>query len=183
MAVDADAVIKRVRRVSRLMAGLCLFGMVALPAGLVWLWANPVWLADAYPAARLHMGDPANWPSYIPFAGFALTLGPASVLIYGLDQLRRLFRLYASGEIFSPEAARRLKRFAVAVMLQFLLRPLTGAALSVLFTAHNPPGQRAIAISFGSPEFTALLLGGLILVIAWIMGESARIADENKSFN
>ena len=174
--------LERVRTVSRMMAGLCTVGMIGLPAGLAWLWLDPIWLSDAYPAARLHLGDPNNWPAYLPFAGFAITLLPASVLIYGLDQLRRLFKLYARGEIFSPEAARRLKRFAATVLAQFLLRPITGAALSILLTAHNPPGKRALTISLGSPEFGALVLGGLILVIGWVMGESARIAEENKGF-
>ncbi len=176
--MDKQENLERVRRVSRLMAGLCLAGMIGMPAGLVWLWANPIWLSDAYSAARLHLGDPSQWPGYVPYVGFAITLLPVGVLVYGLAQLRQLFNLYAGGEIFSTEAARRLKRFAVAVLSQSLLKPLAGAALSVLLTAHHAPGSRSLSISLGSAEFGALLLGGLLLVIAWIMGESARIAQE-----
>jgi hypothetical protein len=180
--VETETVLKRVRRVSRIMAGFCLFGMVALPAGLALLWTHPAWIANAYPATQPFLRDPSGWPAYLPYAGFAIMLVPAGVLVFGMNELRRLFRLYAAGHIFSPLATRRLKRFAATVLAQVILHPLAGAGLSVLLTAHNPPGQRHLAIGVGSPEFGALLLGGLILVIAWIMGESARIADENKSF-
>ena len=121
-------------------------------------------------------------PTISRVLGFLVSMVPAGVLIYGLARLRRLFRLYEVGDIFSADAARCLRQFAVAVMLQALLRPITGAALSVIMTFHNPPGERMLSLTIGSGEFAALLLGGLLLVIAWIMGEGARMADENRLF-
>ena len=107
---------------------------------------------------------------------------PAGILMYGLARLRRMFRLYAAGDIFSTDSARCLKQFAIAVMLQAVLRPVVGAAHSVIVTFHNQPGERMLTIGFGSGEYAAILLGGLLLVIAWIMGEGAKIVDENRQF-
>ena len=107
---------------------------------------------------------------------------PTGVLIYGMARLRRLFHLYQTGDIFSADAARCLKQFAITVMLQAVLGPIASAAHSVIVTFHNPPGERMLSLSLGSGEFAALLLGGLLLVIAWIMGESSRVADENRQF-
>lgn len=169
----------RVRRVSRLMSALCVIGMVGLPIALAIVWADP-WDTDwPYAAVRQLVTNPSAMPDYVPYVGFVITLIPVAAVIFGLARLRDLFRLYAAGRIFAPESARCLKHFAIAVLLQAILQPLTGAALSVLLTLHNPPGQRQLMIGLGSNEFGALVVGGLILVIAWVMGESARIAEEN----
>ena len=174
--------IERIHRVSRVMSALCLIGMVGLPASLGLAWAYPELLGSAYPALESQWGPPGAVPWTSRVLGFLVTMVPTGVVIYGLLCLRRLFRLYEAGEIFSADAARCLKRFAVAVTLQALLRPLAGAAISVIVTFHHPPGERMLTLSLGGGEYAALLLGGLLLVIAWIMGESARIADENRQF-
>lgn len=169
----------RVRRVSRAMSVLCTVGMIGLPIALAVVWTDPWETGWPYAAMRELNINPKTMPGYVPYVGFLITLIPIGAVIFGLMRLRDLFRLYATGRIFAPESARCLKHFAVAVLLQAILQPITGAALSVLLTLNNPPGQRQLAISFGSNEFGALIIGGLILTIAWIMGESARIAEEN----
>ncbi|MEM7225943.1 MAG: DUF2975 domain-containing protein [Pseudomonadota bacterium] len=174
--------IERIRRVSRAMSLLCLVGMVGLPISLALAWATPELLGGAYPALESQWGPPGELPIFSRVLGFLVSMIPTALVIYGLSRLRRLFRLYEAGEIFSADAARCLKQFAIAVMLQAVLRPLSGAVLSVVVTFHNPPGQRMLTVGLGGGEYAALLLGGLMLVIAWIMGEGARIADENRQF-
>ncbi len=174
--------IERIRRVSRMMSALCLIGMVGLPLSLALAWAYPELLGSAYPAFEGLWGEPGSLPIVSRVIGFLVSMIPTGVLIFGMARLRRLFHLYQTGDIFNADASRCLKLFAITVMLQAVLGPLAGAAHSVIVTFHNPPGERVLSLSLGSGEFAALLLGGLLLVIAWIMGESAKVADENRQF-
>jgi hypothetical protein len=67
-------------------------------------------------------------------------------------------------------------------MLQAVLSPLATSAHSVIVTFHNAPGERMLTVGIGDHEFSALLLGGLLLVIAWVMSEGVKMADENRQF-
>ncbi|MDG2319688.1 MAG: hypothetical protein P8L79_05470 [Rhodospirillaceae bacterium] len=49
-------------------------------------------------------------------------------------------------------------------------------------TVKQTEGQGHLVVAVGSTEIWLGLAGTMILVIAWIMGEAAKLADENKSF-
>lgn len=172
----------RIRRVSRVMSALCLIGMVGLPISLALGWWYPQILGGPYPASEGLWGAPDDLPALNRLLGFLVSMIPAGILMFGLARLRAMFGLYQAGEIFSIGSARCLKQFAATVLLQVLLAPLAGAAHSVIVTFDNPPGERMLTLSFGSAEYSAILLGGLLLVIAWVMGEGAKLADENRQF-
>jgi len=172
----------RIQRVSRAMSALCLIGMIGLPVSLALGWGYPELLGDTYPGWNSRWGAPESLPAITRVLGFLVSMIPTGVLIYGLARLRRMFQLYEAGNIFSAGSAQYLKQFAVAVMAQAVLGPIAGAMHSVIVTFHNPPGERMLTLSLGSGEYSALLLGGLLLVIAWIMGQGAELAEENRQF-
>jgi ACR3 family arsenite efflux pump ArsB len=97
-------------------------------------------------------------------------------------QLWTLFGGYARGEIFSLAAALRLRRLGLAVMSLFVARPLTTALLSAVVTSNAPPGQRHVVLSLGSDDYFCLLMGVVLLAIARVMREAARLAQENAEF-
>ncbi len=170
--------LQRIRRVSRAMMHLCSASFVLIPAALAFGWANFELLRHAPPLAGLQIdgSGPSGW--FLVF-GYAVSLAASAILLFGLWRLRRLFQLYSDGRIFTVENARCLSSFAWTLVVFAMTKPLFGAALSVLVTWHNPPGQRALAISFGSGEIGVAFVGVLLLVIAWIMREGCRMAEEN----
>jgi uncharacterized membrane protein len=68
------------------------------------------------------------------------------------------------------------------VLAQAPLGPLTSATLSAALSVGNPPNERAITIAFSINDYFALLVGGVLLAIATVMREAARLAEENASF-
>lgn len=172
----------RVQHVSRIMRLLCTVAIVALPVGLALMWLYFDTVRDGWPAVNVVPNLPPRLPIAERAAGFAITMIPAGMVVYGLLRLRALFGLYARGEVFHPAAARCLRGFAWALVLVGASNPLTGALLSVALTLGNPPGERTLSISLGSDDLGTVFLGGLLLVIAWIMGEAGRIAEENRQF-
>jgi hypothetical protein len=104
------------------------------------------------------------------------------VLLFGLWQVRALFLNFANGHVFTLTSARLLRDFAGAVLAQAILGPISSTALSIAFTLNNPPGSRQLVIALSVHDYLALIVGGVLLAVAWVMVEATRIADENASF-
>jgi hypothetical protein len=115
-------------------------------------------------------------------AAAAITAVPVGVLLYGLWQARQLFAEFADGFLFLPSSAQRLRDFAVAILLQAVLQPIATTAMVLVFTLDNPPGGKQLKIAITSNDYLALIIGGMLLAIAWVMVEASRIADEHASF-
>ncbi len=49
-------------------------------------------------------------------------------------------------------------------------------------TIDNPPGSRQLGIALSTNDYLALIVGGVLLAVAWVMVEATRIADEHASF-
>ncbi|WP_282605873.1 DUF2975 domain-containing protein [Pelagibius sp. Alg239-R121] len=171
--------LNRIQRAGRVMSGLCLLIIFALPLILALVWTNlehlgPEVLAQLPSQVRFEALGPGTL-----LLGFAINLLPVIVLIYGLIQLRRLFTSYSQGIIFSSEQAGRLRKFALASILSVCVQILSNSLLSVVLTFNNPPGNRQLAVSLSSDQLGTIFLGAVFLVIAWIMGEASRIAEDN----
>ena len=187
----------RLRRMSAVMAAACLFLMAVLLLGQVAIWflLDPCsdWLAgtteNTLPRDVLTQAcagaEPAGMsvgsglPDWKRIGGFAVGLLPVAVAIFGLSALRRLFRLYAAGEAFTPANTRALRHFAMSVFGTALVNPLALTLTVLIFTIDNPPGQRQLTLSFNQGDATALFLGVLFLAIAWVMDEAREIAEDH----
>lgn len=174
------AALARIARLASILRVACTIGMVALPAlVLIEFWTIDVSGFLGVPPGIVLIG---NIPLVSQLLALAVAALPVGLGIYGLYWLRRLFGLYRQGRIFSVDNSRCLKAFAWTQIASGLLQPFVGAALSVIVSWHNPPGERVLAIEVGSNTVGTILFGLLILVIAWVMGEASRVADENAQF-
>lgn len=171
--------LSRIQRVSRIMQALCSVILVAVPLALALLWINFETLAPLSEMLADIPFQPANLTWINLLLGFLVSLAGAAVVLYGVSRLRRLFMLYGRGQVFTHEAARCLRGFALAIMLYAAVSPIIGGLLSVVLTMANPPGERVLTISMSSNELALLFLGACLLVISWVMLESSRLADDS----
>jgi hypothetical protein len=169
-------------RLSRIFAQLCLLGMIAIPCLLALVWWHLDWLAANSPELRVLPFNPAEIRPAQQGLGFAVSMIPASVLVWGLWRLREVFSGFATGVFFSARTVEGIRAFALAVTLQALLRPVATTLLSIVLTMHNPPGQRALVVAFGSRELESLFIGGIFLAVACVMAEGRRLAEDNAQF-
>lgn len=102
--------------------------------------------------------------------------------MWGLWELRRLFEGYSVGEIFTVGAARRLRHCGFAVLLSAAKTGVGAVLLSLALSIDLPKGNRVLMISLSSDDIAWLLIGGILLVIARVMEEAARLAEENAAF-
>jgi len=171
----------RVRRLSGALAVLCLGVAALLPVLMAAYW----WLTPAevlFRQAGLALAPPAALGLPIRLGGFALAMIPLAALALGLISARRCFASFAAGRIFSAEAARALRGFALGVGASALLKPLAGAALSLLLGAASPGETRSLVLSVGSETLLTLLFAAMVAIIASVLAEAAEIAAENEQF-
>jgi len=54
--------------------------------------------------------------------------------------------------------------------------------LSVLMTMDRAPGTRELNVGFDFDNYAMILLGAVMLAIASVMAEAARVAEDNAGF-
>lgn len=179
---DSPNRLARITTVSQKIATACGIFMVLLPAGLA-VYVFGFFELLSYHPHIAPMDIPEDGLSPIArIALYAAMLVGTTPALYSLSKLRHLFSGYASGTVFSVEAANHLKAVAIALLAMVIVRPISGMLISLAISIDLPPGGRALVITFGSTELWIGLAGAMVLVTAWIMGEAAELADENKSF-
>ena len=102
--------------------------------------------------------------------------------LWGLWQLKRLFEGYAEGAIFTVTAARRLRYCGFALLVAGMESPLGSVLLSAALSLGLSPTERSLVISVSTDGLTLMLIGGALLIISQVMGQAARIAEENAGF-
>jgi hypothetical protein len=109
-----------------------------------------------------------------------LELLPAAVLFYGLLRLVQMMRACERGEIFSLRVATHLQAFSAAIVVAELLSitlPLQVAALRSVLGRMNA----AVDLTISGDQLWSLLLAALFLVLAQILKEAVRVAEDNAS--
>lgn len=172
----------RLRRFSKAMAMLTTLGMLLIAVAMILVFVIPDWTRNLLLARLGQAGQDLSLSPGRLIAAAAIIAVPVGVLLFGLWQVRALFLNFAKGDVFTLASARRLRDFAGAVLAQAVLGPVSATALSIAFTLNNPPGSRQLVIALSVHDYLALIVGGVLLAVAWIMVEATRIADENASF-
>ena len=178
----------RLRRFSNAMVIVTSLGIALIAGLMILMFPGVMVLVFFIPDWTHNLALPGNaWgnltltPGRVAAAAGIIAI-PVGVLMFGLWQARALFAAFAEGRVFTLASARHLRDFAACVLAQAIIGPLSSAALVLALTFSNPPGNRQFAISLSLDNYVALIVGGVLLAVAWVMVEATRIADEHASF-
>lgn len=174
---------RKLRTASTVMAWLSFTGaaVLSIAVPLAFLVPNPV--VTLGPAA--HIGAtvdevtaaiPLMWRA----AALMIALVPLGLAVSTLLSLFRLFRFYAAGHVFEASALSCLTR--VSTLLFWYVLASIPCAMLTSFVLHASAGQFWFAYKITGSEFVYLFLAGVVLVIARVMAEAQRLADENAKF-
>jgi hypothetical protein len=105
------------------------------------------------------------------FAGFYGT-----VLFKGLYHLGRLFGNYSRGEIFTKDSVAQIMRLGFVALLAAGLKISAFPVAVILILTHKP---YMASVSLTIP-FTQLIVGGLVILISWIMDTGRLLREENE---
>jgi Na+-driven multidrug efflux pump len=170
-------------RASRLMAWLSTLGAVLGPAVVVGCFLFPA----ATRALDIHFGHlGAELNDAVPLTDriFAMlcALVPTAIASWGLIALAGLFRCFVAGQVFSAGALRALSHVTMALFWNVLAAFVMQAPISFFLSYHLGHGHRAVSLTLGSDDVQVLFVAGVAYVLARVMAEARRIADENEGF-
>jgi hypothetical protein len=168
----------RIRRASRRLRCLLMAVLIAIPVISLLVWGFINQMPELMQKSILPPYARPPLPVLPRFLGFLVWLLPGGVAMYATANLVKLFRLYEIGQIFRPANVRCFRNLSRALIAWCLVNIASGELLSLALTAHHPPGQRMISVGFGSPDITALLVGLILSVIAWVMEEGRKMQEE-----
>lgn len=112
-------------------------------------------------------------------AAATLSILPLSVTLVALFNLRRLFGLYAQGNIFEAANVQCFRNMGWALVLIMPTNVLFHSALSVLLSFDQAAGERMLAISISSDDVGVAVVGVVIVVVSWVMAEAADLSRDN----
>lgn len=171
--------IARIARISARLRMICGLLIVAIPIVMAIWW----FFAEGAPnvLSRLPQVPVLSPLTFkVRLMCFLVSLIPAGVAIYALTRLRHLFGLYQQGKIFMPENVRCYRQlgrtlFAWAAA-SFIYTPL----ITMAVTSNNPPGKGMISLSLSSDDVLAVMVGLVVLTIAWVMDEGRKIREDQE---
>jgi hypothetical protein len=171
---------RRIRRLAWVVRLLCLLGVVVIGTLPFIFWADPVWVAEV--ASKTWNLSTVQLDLGPRLGGLAAMLLPTSVSLFALWQMWALFGCFAEGELLARRPAKHLRRLGLGLSSLAAAQPL-GHTLAILaLTWGNPPGQRQLWFGLSSDHYLALLFGLVLLALAQVLHEAARVADENAEF-
>lgn len=170
-------------RASRIMAWLSVMGAVLAPliTAFCFIWPVSTRALDVH-FSHVDIATLAAAPLADRLLALIFALIPAFIVTWGLLALARLFRAFTQGEIFSLPALRALSSVTTALFWNVVAAFVVQAPITYLISMHNPPGHRFISLGFGSDDVEMLFLAGVTFVIARVMAEARRVAEENAGF-
>ena len=178
-AADLD----QVRRISAVCSAACGALAVAVPLGVLGLWA----FASGQSLIDFHI-VPSDAPIMTPLQpwqrllGAAITLVPTLLMSYALTRARHSLRAFARGDFFASDVVAGLRDYARATFWAVLASLTATPMLSVTATWGNPHGHRELTLGLNSGQVLGLLGAGIVWVIAAAMARAATIAQENAQF-
>jgi len=167
-----------IHRTSRRLIWLLTFLLVTAPiaTALLWIFINQM------PAEVQQNLLPAYVQRPLPLTTRLLGLGVAMIqtglAMYGMWVLIRLFRLYGQGSIFRPANVGCFRKLSRVLIAWFITGIATDPLMSLALTLHHLPGQHMLSVGLGSPDLTALLVGGILSVITRVMDEGCKLQQE-----
>lgn len=166
----------RRRVVSRTMAVVCRLLAFTTPitVGLAWLYV------DQFPVPPMMAQLLKNLSPVDRLGGMAITMIPGAVAIAGFLALHRLFGRLARDQVLDAENAELVRRFAIAVLAYVPAKVLAHSLTTVWLSRSFPVGERVLEITVAGDDVTVVVIGVLLLTLAWVLRDAAEMAQDHR---
>ncbi len=158
----------RIRRASGIYRRILSALIPVVPAAVIVCWALFNQLPEGFradlPAAPVGVLHPIQIVLAI-----LITSLPAAVGLFALMTLRSLCGLYAQGAIFTAANVTCYRRLGYALLAWVTAGVFYTPLISAVLTYANGTGQRMLVLNLGVSDLSTLIIGGVVLMVAWVM--------------
>lgn len=114
--------------------------------------------------------------------GVAIGLPGLALLTYAVQRLGRTLRQFQRGAIFDASTISHLRGFAGATLFSAILFNIEAPLRAIAFNLVTDSRSHVVAFDVTSNELMLILVCGLFYLIAGVMHEGRRLAEENEGF-
>jgi hypothetical protein len=182
-----DIAAPKIRRLCWLVRGLAALWLALVLFLYLGTWLAPEWSLWDLHWARLARVGGLSTKAVGQFAGAdrvlvgAAALPYLACLVWAFHHLARMLASFERGEFFELAAVRHLRAFAGLLLLAKGLSLLAVHVRVAMYVHVAAPGSR-VQFSATGDDLAMLLLCALIFLIAHLMEEGQRLAEENRGF-
>lgn len=94
--------------------------------------------------------------------------------------LYRLFRNYENASVFTEKNTLYYKRLGQTLFIFSIVQLSLPMLMSVTLTFQNPPGERLLVLSVGTPQMLPLIISFIVSGVAYVMNEAYRLEKEQQ---
>lgn len=121
-----------------------------------------------------------TFTSLTTFLAILVSLLPCGIVMYGLNQLIHLFKNYEKNKIFTQDNIVYYRKLGFTLFAWVLSGLIYDALLSFILTMNNIGyHKKMVAIQISGIDLTTLIVGAIVLIIAWVMAEGYKISEEH----
>jgi hypothetical protein len=130
----------------------------------------------------LEAGAVAGLAPGLRWAGIACALPALGLLAYALLRLDRMLKACAGGQMFALRTVGHMKAFAACLLGALTLTVIEPALRALVWRQGFGGPARAVNVGVSSEELMLVLICALFFVVASMMHEARRIAEDNEGF-
>ena len=188
MNIDQSTTInRRLAGLARLVRLLCVL-LALLQLGyflLAWVFVEssrvgPV--AVSFWPRGLPVGAVAGLTPALRWSGLACALPTVLLLGYALWRLDLMLRACARGQMFARRTVGHLKAFAAGLLATLVLTITEPALRALVWKFGFGDSGRSVNVGVSSEELILMLICALFFLLASMMHEARRIAEDNEGF-
>ena len=172
----------RIQQVSRGMVIILTLAFVAMLLVAVVLTLFPdLSIQQIYATYNLSPNIPplATWQYGALALVAALNFLPTLFVIW---KLRQMFRLFATGQIFTSAATKHLFSAAKGMVAWGVIAIFSTTITVLVLTANAAKGEHVLVANVSSVQLAGIFAGAIFVVMSWVMQEAARLSEENAGF-
>jgi hypothetical protein len=177
METNTTASVERARSLSRWIERLFALLIVAAPLVLALSSAGFVFLYDDVYSTLQRHGPPPDAPPFLGIGRRLLLVGVlllyAAPLWITATHVRRLFLSFSRDEVFTAHNVARLRAISGWLLVSVLMANVAQGLFILIATPPDPDFDLSLAPA---------IYAAMVYVIAYVLEEANRIADENRKF-
>jgi hypothetical protein len=152
---------------------------------LSWVFPEPVqvgFVTMRFSPRGMDANTVASLAPSLRWAGIGCALPALLLLGYALLRLDGMLRACAGGRMFALRTVGHMKAFAAALLGTLLLTVLEPALRAFVWRHGLGAGVQGVQVGVSSEELMLVLICALFFVVASMMHEARRIAEDNEGF-
>ncbi|MFI4938633.1 MAG: DUF2975 domain-containing protein [Candidatus Berkiellales bacterium] len=153
--------------------------LFATPLFLIFYWFN---VDEALSMGINPFGIPENKKVVInglsKAIAFSISLFSTALVMLLFYRLAKLFKNYHNGVVFSEENIQSYKKLGKYLFLFPFVDFISTGLMTVAFSFQNPTGERYLGLTLQMSNMLPIIIGLVIVGIAYVMQEAQRLEEE-----